>query len=271
MKKRIKALMLAVCLIAALPSSLRGNDMEAEAASRKVNVEVNFGIPEVMQYSVPGAFQSRFPAIDAKVSGFFLREFDIDVNFINTQYVVTNAPISVCRTDTTKIQSVCSCVNYNGCSNSGPYHHTNAAYNLDSIFPDCPTTKFQLHLTASKLCYIKGTTHTSVKGLNRSTRNSNGDIVASSMIVRDSDYVDEDSNVASWLGNTSNITWVSKTLTHELGHAYDVDDHYGIRYMDARDNCIWGYNKDNETVAYNLQMCSVCYSTIRDNTTVNHS
>ncbi len=158
----------------------------------------------------------------------------------------------------------CNCVVPSECNNLGPYHHTNAAYNLEEIFPNPLTTRFYLHVTAASLCWKRESSHYAVEGLNRHTSTK------SRMIVFDNDSV-KIHNVSNWLGDTNNIIYVTGTIVHELGHAYGVEDHYDIHYFDARDDCLWGYNHDDEDINDHLQMCSVCYSTIRDNTSVNHS
>ncbi len=89
------------------------------------------------------------------------------------------------------------------------------------------------------------------------------------MVVRDYDYTVYEQ---TWMGNYENVLWVSKTVAHEIGHLYGVEDHYGVVYGDDRDNCIWGKNKEDESVCESFSMCETCYNTIKNNNGLfNHS
>ncbi len=261
MKKRIKALLLAVCLITALPSSLRGNDMEAEAASRQLNLVVTHGTSMTVQYGVPNAFIARFNSVTTKVRNKYMYNFGISLNFSKpaTNYVVTGDG-DACRRETNIFSSLCQHAPSTSCRNSGPYHHTNCEYIKDGVFPRPRpfVNGVEVYMVSHQLCYVADTGYhqDNIFGMTYPG--------LMTMVVRDYDY-SMVSNVNNWMGDTSHIDYISKTLAHEIGHLYGIEDHYDIIFGTDRDNCIWGFNKGDSTVTSGLIMCNACRSVIMEN------
>ena len=69
-----------------------------------------------------------------------------------------------------------------------------------------------------------------------------------------------------------------KTMVHEFGHLYDAPDHYGIGDVPTttqykiqtgdyrfNENCIYGDNKEDESVLSNLTICDGCRAVIEQN------
>ncbi|MBQ7013729.1 MAG: hypothetical protein IJN11_07440 [Oscillospiraceae bacterium] len=267
MKKRIKALMLAVCLIAALPSSLRGNDMEAEAAARTVKIWVTHGTTSTAKYGVPTAFIARYNRVTTKVKSYYSARFGININFVKpTTNYVRNGPADTCRFNSVNFNTLCTCRDKATCITTTP-HCTNAQHNLDELFSNIPNSGgYFLHITAARLCLAytnpatNVTSHEEVYGLR------GGWAGYDHMIVQDYDYTKTDEyTVTNWLGNSTEITYVAKTIAHEIGHLYGVEDHYNTTYGTDKDSCIWGKYKDVYTVADTLRICSDCSATIYQN------
>ena len=67
-----------------------------------------------------------------------------------------------------------------------------------------------------------------------------------------------------------------KTLIHEFGHHYNVEDHYGgsakttqeidpTGELGYSEDCIWGENKEHGSVLSNYTMCDGCKRIIENN------
>lgn len=67
-----------------------------------------------------------------------------------------------------------------------------------------------------------------------------------------------------------------KTLIHEFGHHYNVEDHYGGSAKSTQEidptgelgysrDCIWGENKESDHVIDNYMICDGCRRIIEDN------
>ncbi len=123
-----------------------------------------------------------------------------------------------------------------------------------------------MHITAARLCAAYTNPTTNVTSHERVFGYRGGIAGYDHIIVQDYDYtLDDVYDVDNWLGNSTEIAYVSKTVAHEIGHLYGVEDHYNTLYGTDKDNCIWGYNKDVWNVANELEMCSDCYEIIREN------
>ncbi len=242
MKNRVLKTIASVCMMVTMVSLLNEPCVKADAADRQLNIEVCFGTTETAQYGVPNAFTNRNDRITARVHSVYMAAFNIHLNFSqpDTNYVVSS-PADTCRLYN-DFDAFCTHTTNSACMNANPYHCTNASHNVLNLFWDKPTTgRRYLLITASKLCL--GTTNSSGQQIHGEALGLNtGFAGGESMVVRDYDYVkEENAHITNWLGNYENTTWVSKTVAHEIGHFYGVEDHYDTIYGDERDYCIWGY------------------------------
>lgn len=259
MKKRILAFAMAACMMGSLTSAVNESSMKADAAEKTLNIVTTFGTSEVGQYGVPSAFIGRYDAIAARVSYLYSARFGITINFSKpaANYVVSS-PADSCKVGGA-YNTPCSHAPDSQCNNSGPYHHTNVHY-IKSVLcpvPDSEVYGLEMYITTTNLCGV-GTdgTHNYSVGVNF----NHGEF----MIIKDNDYVLVN-GVTNWLGDTSNIQNVAKTIAHEIGHSYYVKDHYDVTYGDKRDYCIWGAEKKNSNVIQNVIMCSDCSAIIQQN------
>lgn len=255
MKKRILAMALSLCALFSIPSS----SVEANAAANQLNVLVHFDTTTVSQYGVPGAFLTRFPVVADRVSDFY-SEFGININFkdISSGSRVTIADIDTCLKENGNVDfdKICAHTTDELCSNSGNLHHTNGyavmrfIRNNYSYYSDQTACLF---LTCGKVC-LKSESNTHLKA------NGQAFPIVNFMVVQDDDYTEYD----TVLGDTTNINRVSKTLAHEIGHLYNVEDDYLNLHYDSRDYCIWGYYRNLPMIRDNLVVCPSCQIILED-------
>jgi len=80
----------------------------------------------------------------------------------------------------------------------------------------------------------------------------------------------------SMITNTEGMQKEIKTLIHEFGHHYNVEDHYGgsakttqeidpTGELGYSEDCIWGENKEHGSVLSNYTMCDGCKRIIENN------
>ena len=248
MKKKLLALILSLGFVTCVPAS----NMKTDAASRQLNIISTFGISETSTYYVPNAFMARYDKIADKVANVYQNNFSITLNFTkpNLGYVVESCA-DECRINSgnSNYDSWCLHVSNPYCKNSGPYHCTNRSVIKNDVFPSPNITSegYQMHFTAVRLCNNNSNgTHGSING----THFSDGFI-----LIRDTDYTKQTDVLNP---SYCDVVYVAKTVAHEIGHAYGVQDHYNVHYGDGRDDCIWGYNKEDSEVAGNLTMCAAC-------------
>ncbi len=266
-KRRIMALMTAMGLLGAMTSF---EEYDVSASYGRINVITTFGITEVQQYGVPNAFIARYDRIKSKVSSYYNMVYGIEINFTQPTTQVLSPPVDVCRSNAHDFNSLCDCVITKSCQNGNPYHCTNIEYNMGELYKySMNNNGYRLHITASMLC----TNAAPPDGGNPRHSTANGLFYGMGaykhLMVRDYDYT-KDENVTNWLGNSANITWVGKTVAHEIGHIYGAVDHYNIDAETSEleglsDDCIWGKNKEDEEIARGLVTCSYCSNTIRSN------
>ncbi len=260
MKKRMLALLTVLCMVGSLTSAVDDEIMRADAAEKTLNIVTTFGTSEVGQYGVPNAFIGRYDAITAKVADIYADRFGITINFTQpAAYQVVSSPADQCKTGASTFDAPCYHASYSVCSDSGPYHHTNASYIKSVLFPTPNTEVYglEMYITAVELCGVDDGSHHEVYGV--AFRNGG------QTIIRDYDYTYSDYNVTNWLGDNAHIAYVAKTMAHEIGHLYYVEDHYDETYGNSKDYCIWGSKKNLFNIANQLYMCDDCKATIQAN------
>lgn len=253
MKKKLLSLLLSLCVLTSLPAS------NVQAANRQLNVILRVGTSEFQIYGVSTYMTQRYDMIDAKVTSFYRAAFNIPLNLTSPApgNVVTSVADS-CKGNTTGLYDYyCGHCSNNDCSNTGSLHHTNTYVIKNDlyVFPHDSRNAAYVYLTPVKLCAAPSTGHHEIYGIT--------DTANKIMTVRDYDYVlqTEITNMGEY-----DVTFVCKTLVHEIGHLYGVKDHYNDPDEDKDDaNCIWGSNKDKKDVAAGLKICSTCRQTILDN------
>lgn len=261
MKNKLIALAISLSLFSASCNTYMPA-MRADATSRTMNLKVYFDITTTTQYGVPGAFYTRFPRIASKVQGFYFGAFSINLNFTNLKQAdVISTEMSECLTEyyNTNFNRYCGIVDAL-CSSS---HHTNEFKVRDDFFSKTgfnTSNCVAVYLSCGIFCHGNNSAH--------HTANGSTFTAYDFLEVRDSDYVRYNTSLA----DTKYINYTSEVLAHEIGHLYGVLDHYNTEYGDSRDNCIWGKNMYNESVAQNLSICSTCRETIMANAdNYNHS
>ena len=78
--------------------------------------------------------------------------------------------------------------------------------------------------------------------------------------------------------NFGSVLSERKSILHEIGHWYQVEDHYGAGGKTTEQMgsgyskyCIYGEEREDETVLNNMTICDGCYATIKANATLyNH-
>ncbi len=258
MKKRMLALLMVLCMVGSLTSAVDDGIMRADAAEKTLNIVTTFGTSEVGQYGVPNAFMGRYDAITAKVADIYADRFGITINFSKpaTNYVVSS-PADQCKTGASTFDALCSHAANSACNVNGPFHHTNCGYMTYHLYPNSRQRPYglEMHITAVKMCAAEAGQHFLVDGVTAPDYGT--------LIVRDNDYANV-GGVSNWLGDTEHTQYVVQTMIHEIGHLYGVQDHYN-NSLGAKDNCIWGFNKDSALVISKISMCSDCRSVIETN------
>lgn len=235
------------------------------AASNQLNIVTTFGTSETSIYGVPNAFTNRFNTISSTVADIYLDRFGITLNFTvpSSGYVISSVADS-CRASSTSgnYDSFCQHVSNQYCSNDGPYHCTNSGVIREDVFPlsGISSTPYQMHITATRVCNMNSNkVHGSINGMHYSDK---------FILIRDTDYSKMNAQTDLTLYTTK---YVAKTVAHEIGHAYGVEDHYSS-VDDGNPVCIWGYYKDRDDVVDQLKMCLECQMKIMSNASrYNHS
>ena len=153
--------------------------------------------------------------------------------------------------------SLCSCSS--SCDNSSPnslkgYHHKNM-YNIACRMPRPDTTEnLNILFTGHKVCdeSDSGSCSTGPLGLTYGTLG----ICVISMNPNN--------------GNGRTHGKIIKTIAHEIGHFFDVDDHYNTAST-TDDDCIWGDDRNDTDIYSVLKMCDTCMATLNANKAIyNH-
>ncbi len=249
MKKHFVALILSLSSIPFLTNTSGVENVEAiETSERNLNIVTTFDITETATYGVPNAFQGRFNSISTKVASAYAENFSINLNFTipTTNYVLSSCAYE-CRQSSGNYNAYCNHAMSANCNNAGPLHHTNCGV-IKADVADIPNDGYNLHVTAVSLCNVDESTgsHGGINGMHYSSR---------FILLRDYDYVKQTDVLNP---SYCDVTYVSKTLAHEIGHIFGVNHHYAS----GVESCIWGRGKDDIDVAENLYMCTACRVTI---------
>lgn len=139
--------------------------------------------------------------------------------------------------------SYCKCTSDYNCAHDYSEHHTS----VDVINNEIPTpnknVKSTLLLTGSHLCNNNGGNHGFVNGISYYT-------ICKALI--------------SHTENAQGTSLLTMDVINELGHFYNVDDHYSSP-NDGDSRCIWGYDRHEETIVRMNKICTTCCNTIREN------
>lgn len=209
-------------------------------------------------YGVPTGFTDRLPAITGYTYGYYMN-CGAHLNFSDFSPAndLLNSPAAQCASNSSNyvntITNGCYCYDNAQCLNVTQHH--SSIYNYRDALPTFNSSNTAvICLTASALCNHSSNGHGSLLGVTWSN-----DMI---IISRDSDYKETHEKD----GNA--YAYARKTLVHEIGHMYNVVDHYNenTSVLPAKDpNCIWGANKNDYDVLTICQTCDICHSTIYNN------
>ncbi len=266
LKKIIETAASAATALTIFTASLSSFPMNASAANNQLNVKIYMdesmcsNLSSICDdvtlgtYGVPSSFNTRLPAITGYAYAYYMNS-GAYINFSNfftgTDLLESPAYLCACQSDDffSAIQSDCACQNIETCSNGYPhcnnvtmFHNNIPKYNKDNTAV--------LYFTISKICLNNSQGHRNVYGAtNKSLMRA---------LVRDTDYFFEHKS-----NETNPYAYTRMTVVHEIGHLYNVTDHYGIHASsDSVANCIWGDNKRLYHIANSCTTCSICHNTI---------
>lgn len=191
--------------------------------------------------SVYTAVRNRVNSILDGIADVYEERFAIRFN-IN----VISSPIltSIDECNNKNSNGICQC--FADCED----HHTNA-YNVMESLPLGNNTALTLFFTANNTCSFDGDVCNDdyVSGL------ANSNLLKAAIFCTD-------------MGVTPyNELYTKMAVAHEIGHFFDVDDHYkGFAQPPGSDrNCIWGWDCSEEITMSNLSMCTYCTNIIYNN------
>ena len=188
----------------------------------------------------------------------YLIEFGITVNIRSTELFYSYADINC----PSSYSELCTCAGNSYCRNTGydsagnfnleMYHHTNL-FNIIWRIP-LPNTSSSVKVAYIGHEYCTENTHTT-RGYNGLANQSWGLAVVSNIISPQSE---------------------TKTLLHEFGHLYGVEDHYGIGCKSTDDmnggidgiyseDCIYGEHREYAHVLNGFTICEGCRARIESN------
>ncbi len=278
---KLKKLLLSVCALATSASIVSHYSFNFKA-SAEVNNQLNIRVymdktmyhdfhdylnssnPAYGTYGVPSSFTTRMNNIEAYVHSYY-RSQDIYINIITEDITPPRrsaATICVENCYTNGIDSYGNLI-ANGCPcrgdgitgfmncTQGEYHHTHVDYFFNTLPYHDPSSECALLLTSSPLCYtIDNETHMILDGI---CRKYNMEIIS-----RDYDFLYDH-------GSYSPYSYARFTFVHEVGHLFDVADHYDTKLNSTADRCVWGYYGQNIDVASSCYTCSTCHNTLIQN------
>ena len=188
-------------------------------------------------------------------------DYNIDITFNNPCSYTSSGDI--CE-NTTGYYSVCTC----GEREDLPYYLYNLHKQLSSILelftPTNPSTDLNLIFTGH-YTELKNESGGKEGALGLSLESENKLVVTINPdMYRNCGYVS--ASCGRDLSNTLLFDSIVSVLAHEIGHHFGIDDHdKGPLATDQNDNCIWGLNKNEESVYANLAMCVSCQDVINSN------
>ena len=215
-------------------------------------------------YGVPTSFTTRLSAITGYVYGYYMNSGAYVHTIFSSTDSIVDSPAGECASNAANFNSTYYDVLLYGCPcngtgmigdvkcTKGTLHHNNVfKFQLD--LPEYnPSNECAVYLTTSTLCHTEGTTH-------RDDLNGVAIPGAMAIVVRDTDYCFNNS--------TDNpYAYARATMVHEVGHLYNVEDHYGdLASGDSDPDCIWGDNRNFYDIVKTCSTCSTCHSTIINN------
>ncbi len=203
-------------------------------------------------YGVPVSFTTRLSNITNYAYGYYMsHNIRISFSTFNTSTDLIESPAYQCANLSSNFYQIL----LNGCTGVTNTQCTNGSYHCNNIerFVDCipaynSNATGVILLTTSNICNSANGAHFNVDGAT-----SKNDMLS---VIRDTDYI-YDHN-----GETTNLYAYGCMVTvHELGHFFDVVDHYGTATT-SDDYCIWGDLAYSYDVAKSCTTCSTCNNTI---------
>ncbi len=257
LKKIMAALTSSILLISSVSFT------PVHATAKTMNINVYMATNQTVPYGSTAQIIQRWRLCASRVMVKYRGVASINLNF-NLKSFQTNA-LTTCPSSDNLIllKALCLHCGASECKNYSTLHHSNIC-NIFSSFPDATSNSTSLFLTPANLCMVNSNgQHGIYYGATNVTNNK--------IVVRDYDY---DTSESSYNPDTHNaLTYmVCSTIAHEIGHLYNVADHYNIHYGNDRDNCIWGYNYDNIDVSRQMKICDNCKNTLKSNSSkYNHT
>ncbi len=219
-------------------------------------------------YGVPSSFTTRVTNITTMASAVF-SYYGININIISCTTPPLTTPAYYCIQDiydstslsyTESMLASCFCRDGDTSSNSvcynGHLHHTFIEQYADTLPSHSSSNECIALLTTSRICINNNGTHTYADGATN--------ITDKIIIARDTDYVNNTDT------NGSAYSFSRMVFTHEIGHLFNVQDHYNTITNTSSDNCIWGPNAYDEDVTNGCSICATCSETIRQNNNLYH-
>lgn len=256
----IKKIFAAVTSSVLLISSIGSQPVNATA--KTMNINVYMATNQTVPYGNTAQIIERWRLCASRVMVKYQGVASINLNFTLKAFqnnALTNCPSS---DNLVLLKAVCQHCYANECKNYSTLHHSNWV-NVLSTYPNATSNSISMFLTPHMLCFASDSSHSLCRG--GSDRSTN------KIVVRDDDYDSIESNYNPDT-HTALTYMVCSTIAHEIGHLYNVTDHYNTYYGDDRDNCIWGYNNYNIDINRQMKMCDNCKETLKNNSSkFNHT
>lgn len=226
--------------------------------------------PTINTYGVPTSFTERLPSITGYVQA-YCANLGAYINFLDFNgYGMLESPARTCADNAASYNTTFFNVVSNGCPCNGAapdgdencfngtLHHNNylsfrnhlLLTDLNSAYDFNPNNMYAIYLTASSLCSNNGGSHHGIYGIHLANDNI---IVAS-----DADYKKEHDDQNAY-------AYARSLLIHEIGHAYNVNDHQSGAVLIYNPYCLWGAYSSRYEVITACQMCTVCRDIIYEN------
>ncbi|MEE0186710.1 MAG: hypothetical protein U0I40_09760 [Oscillospiraceae bacterium] len=257
----IKKIFAAVTSSVLLISSIGSQPVNATA--KTMNINVYMATNQTVPYGNTAQIIERWRLCASRVMVKYQGVASINLNFTLKAFqnnALTNCPSS---DNLVLLKALCLHCGANECKNYSTLHHSNICNILNS-FPDATSNSTSLFITPANLCMVKSNEqHAIYYGATNVNNNK--------IIVRDYDY---DSSGSSYNpdAHTALTYMVCSTIAHEIGHLYNVTDHYNAYYGDERDNCIWGYYHNDYDINRQMKMCDNCKEILKNNSSkFNHT
>lgn len=278
LRNLIKTVASAATALSVFTASLSVFPMNTSAVNNQLNIKIymdqsmctqfntEYGNNHITRgtYGVPTSFTTRFQYVTSYVYSFYMYH-GAQINFysFNPATDLLQSPAYDCANNSSSylntLKNGCSCYSEEQCDD-GTLHHNNCTTFKDDLPYFDPDNGASLYLTASAICYNPEGGHSQAHGITWSS--------LMTIIVNDSDYKRTHPETGG-----SPYTYTRSTMAHEIGHLYNVRDHYNINedVLPTYDpNCIWGNNHNEYSIKNACRICSICASTIRNNANIYH-